>query len=126
MLVLIDTFLSPYRETNSIINAVGIGISLFFFLELSARLYLWDYVRGNLSTFFLQFGDGKEPIWKRLMLLNIVDCVVVFVDILILLVQLAASSSGGSMASVLRLSRLGRVFRYFRLAKNLRSLRKCI
>lgn len=124
LLVLADTVMSPHREDSAAINAVGIAISLFFLVELTSRLYLWRYVRGTLSTFFVAPHTASDlPFWKRINVLNFIDCIVVFVDILILLIQLAAQSGGGSMASVMRLSRLGRVFRYFRLAKNLRSLR---
>jgi hypothetical protein len=120
-LVLVDTIaVSPYRDQASWVDAVGTSISLFFLAEITTRLYLWNFVKGNLSTFFVSKDedDGEVALWKRIVYLNIIDVVVVFVDILFLLVTLASSSSsGGSNVSVVRLSRLGRVFRYFRLAK---------
>ena len=131
-LVLVDTVaVGPYRSQAAWVDLIGTAISLFFLAEITTRLYLWHFVKGNLSTFFVSSKDDEDsggmeviPLWRRVVYLNGIDVVVVFVDILFLLVTLAlasssssSSSSGGSNVSVVRLSRLGRVFRYFRLAK---------
>jgi len=126
-IVILDASLAPFRDSYPIINAIGIVITLIFLVEVSLRLYLWHYIKGEVHTFFLQSFDhgpaeGME-LRERVQYLNILDCIVVFIDTVFLLVQVANQSAGGSLVSVVRLSRIGRVVRYFRIMKNLRSSR---
>ena len=126
-LVLVGTVTAPFSEDNPSLATLGLAISLFFLAEISARVYLWRFVKGEAWSFaVLDARSGEtagQPWYRRLQVMNLLDVTVVFVDMVFILATAVAGSAGDSGVAVARLARLGRAARYFRLARNLRALR---
>lgn len=59
-LVLFDAAISPFRSEVLAVDIMGILITLFFFTEVSTRLYVWRYVKGEYLSFFFLLYPTEE------------------------------------------------------------------
>ena len=78
---------------------VGFTCSIIFFVELCARVYLYNHVHKNISNFLLDWFNG-------------VDALSVIADFVVAIIVLALPGSMDKQQSFLKIFRLFRVLRY--------------
>jgi hypothetical protein len=58
-LVIFDAAITPFRSKYTPINIIGFLITLVFLTEVSTRIYLWRYVKGDYLSFFFILNPSE-------------------------------------------------------------------